>query len=97
MCVLGCTVHEVIANPPIGTTKFFPTGDGTIVHLHMGARNFVGVTDGVVLIVTFLSSDYPPFISHPLYKKVQTASSVSNTHSAPFTEESRNQIKYLEV
>ena len=51
----------------------------------------------VVLIVTFLSSDYPPFTSHPLYKKPQTASSVSNTHSAPFTEESGSQIKYLEV
>ena len=57
----------------------------------------MGVTDGVVLIVTFLSSDYPPFTSHPLYKKLQTVSSVSNTHIAPFTEESRNQIKYLEV
>ena len=57
----------------------------------------MGVTDGVVLIVTFVSFGYPPFTSHPLYKKVQTASSVSNTHSASFTEESGNQIKYLEV
>ena len=51
----------------------------------------------VVLIVAFLSSNYPPFTCHPLYKKLQTASSMSNTHSAPFTKESGYQIKYLEV
>ena len=42
-----------------------------------------------------------PLTTHPLLviwsSPVQTVSSVSNTHSASFTEESGSQIKYLEV
>ena len=43
---VGNSVSMVIGNPRSGTTKFFPTDDDTIIHLHMRTGNYVGVTDG---------------------------------------------------